>query len=561
MQILKNNFLKLWGLPPKKIRFLCTALLILGIFFRFVNLDRKVYWFDETYTSLRASGFTETELIQDLYNTPVIGRENLQKYQRLSPEKNLIDTIKSLVTEDPQHPFFYYLIARLWMQQFGSSPAVMRSLPALISLLVFPGIYWLCLELFESPLTGWFAVALIAVSPLHVLYAQESREYSLWTVTILISSAALLRAMRLKTQASWSIYALTLAASLYTFLLSFLVAIGHGFYVVVINKFRLNQNLITYFMAVALGIISFFPWLAVVIFNRVQISSVTAWMGFINKPPWELIKIWGINLSRIFIDFNYSLQDPLLSQVFLDFVIICILILVGYSFYFLYQNASQRIWFFILTLIGAIVLPITLPDLVLGGVRSTTLRYFTPCYLGIQLSVAYLFSMKLTEIKNKIWGQKIWQVIVVVIVSGGVLSCAISSQSETWWHQTLNRDTPVVAKIINKAESPILISDTYSADLLSLSYLLNSNIRFILKPRCYTSCTILNSINEKYKVIDKPYLPKIASDFTDVFLFKTSPSEEWKNELKSNKNYTIKSTLKLGSDEFISWVWQLEKRY
>lgn len=45
-------------------------------------------------------------------------------------------------------------------------------------------------------------MALIAVSPFHVLYAQEAREYSLWTVTILLSSAALLRAMRVKTKLS-----------------------------------------------------------------------------------------------------------------------------------------------------------------------------------------------------------------------------------------------------------------------------------------------------------------------------------------------------------------------
>ena len=559
--MLKNKLLQSLALPPRESRFLLATLLILGIFFRFVNLDRKIYWFDETYTSMRASGFTETELIQELSNTPVIGRENLQKYQRPSSEKSLLDTIKSLVTEDPQHPPLYYLMARFWMQKFGSSVAVMRSLPALISLLAFPCIYWLCLELFDSSLTGWVAIALIAVSPLHVLYAQESREYSLWTVTILISCIALLRAMRIKTQASWSIYALTLAASLYTFLLSFLVAVGHGIYVFASHKFRLNQNSFSYLMATALGIVSFLPWIAVIIFNRVQVSSVTGWMGFLNIPFWELLKIWGINLTRIFVDFNYSLQDPVISQVALAFIIIFISTLVGYSFYFLYHNASQRMALFILTLIGSIVLPIALPDLVLGGVRSTTPRYFMPCYLGIQLSVAYLFATKLTEITKKTSQQKLWQLVMALIVSIGVLSCVISSQAATWWHQTLNRDTPTVAALINKAETPALISDSYSADILSLSYLLSSNVRLILKPRCYTSCNALYSINEKYKVVDKPYLPETPDGFTDIFLFKTAPSDEWKNELKANKNYTIKSTEKPGSEEFISWLWKLEKRY
>jgi hypothetical protein len=182
-----------------------------------------------------------------------------------------------------------------------------------------------------------------------------------------------------------------------------------------------------------------------------------------------------------------------------------------------------------------------------------------PCYLGIQLSVAYLFATKLTEITKKPWQQKLWQFVMAIIVSLGVLSCAINSQAATWWHQTLNRDTPVVAALINKAENPVLISDTYSADIVSLSYLLNSNVRLILKPRCYTSCNALYSIDKNYKVVDKPYLPEIPDDFTEIFLFKTAPSAEWKNELKANKNYKIKSKLKPSSEEFVSWLWKIEK--
>ncbi|MEO8893130.1 MAG: hypothetical protein ABI417_16695, partial [Coleofasciculaceae cyanobacterium] len=146
-----------WGVPPSWLRFLIIALLVLGLFFRLGNLDRKVYWFDETYTSLRTAGFTEAELVQNLSNAGIIDRETLQTYQRPSSEKTVIDTLKSLALEDPQHPPFYYLLARFWMQIFGSSVTAMRSLPALISLLAFPSMYWLCLELFESPLVGWIS--------------------------------------------------------------------------------------------------------------------------------------------------------------------------------------------------------------------------------------------------------------------------------------------------------------------------------------------------------------------------------------------------------------------
>lgn len=548
--------------PRSGLQLLIITLLVLGIFFRFVNLDRKVYWFDEIYTSLRASGYTEAEVLQHLPKASVISLEDLHKYQRPHPEKSLINTIESLAVEDPQHPPFYYVFARFWMQGFGSSAAVMRTLPALISLLAFPCIYWLCLELFESPLTGWVAVALLAVSPLHLLYAQEAREYSLWTVTTLLSSLALLRAMRLKTQVSWGIYTLMLAANLYTFLLSFLVAIGQGIYVAAIERFRLTKTLIAYLVASVLGIIAFLPWIVVVIVNRVQARSVTAWTGVIKKSLGELLKIWTINISRVFIDFNYSSQNPLIFQVLLIFASIILVFFISYSLYFICRNTQKHIWLFILALIATTTLPFVLPDLVLGGVRSITPRYFIPSYLGIQLSVSYLLTTKLTDISaNKVWQQKLWQLVMATLVSGGVLSCAISSQAETWWHQTLNRDTPTVAHIINQAESSLLIGNSYLADIVSLSYQLNSKVKFLINPRCYTACNVLIAKNKNYSTEDWPYhIPEIPKSSREIFLFKTAPSKEWMQEIEQNHIYKIEPQIKPSSEEFVSWLWRLEKQ-
>jgi uncharacterized membrane protein len=200
----KNKLKQTWAMPPTYLRAIIAILLILGVFFRFVNLDRKVYWYDETFTSLRTSGYTEIEVIKDFLSPQIRRIEEVQKYQHLNSEKTLSDTIKSLATEDSQHPPIYYVLARFWAQLFGDSVILMRILPALISLLVFPCIYWLCLELFESSLTGWFAVGLMAISPLQVLYAQEAREYSLWIVTISEPKSAIydstkMRCLRFKT--------------------------------------------------------------------------------------------------------------------------------------------------------------------------------------------------------------------------------------------------------------------------------------------------------------------------------------------------------------------------
>ena len=83
-----------------------------------------------------------------------------------------------------------------------------RLLSALISLLAFPAMYWLCLELFNSKLISWAAVSLIAISPFHVLYAQEARDSSLWIVSFFVLRAALLWAIRKKQILPWIVYLL-----------------------------------------------------------------------------------------------------------------------------------------------------------------------------------------------------------------------------------------------------------------------------------------------------------------------------------------------------------------
>ena len=297
-----------YQLPPKRLRFFIVILLAIGIFFRFVNLDKKVYWHDETYTSLRVSGYKVEQVSRKLFNSQEISIKDLQKYQRPNPETSAIDTIKGLAQEEPQHPPLYYAIARFWAQWFGSSPTAMRSLPVLFSLLVFPCIYCLCIELFYSSIVGWVAVVLIAVSPIFIRYAQEARQYSLWTVMILLSSVVLLRAIRLKTKFSWIAYAVTVALSLYCHLLSGLVFIGHGIYVFTSERFRPSKTFTAYLLASSFGILTFTPWLAVIVINHKMLFATTDWTKA-PLPFLSLLKAWSLYLSRIFISWNYEYND------------------------------------------------------------------------------------------------------------------------------------------------------------------------------------------------------------------------------------------------------------
>jgi uncharacterized membrane protein len=520
-----------WALPPKPLRFLIIILLVLNIFFRFANLDRKVYWFDEVFTSKWISGYTEKEVVQQVYDGRIIGVEDLQKYQRLSPEKGLSDTINALAAW-PENPPLYYLMARFWMQLFHDSVTTPRGLSAVSSLLVFPGVYWLCLELFGTPLMGWMAIALISVSPIYVLFAQEARAYSLWTVTILLSSWALLRAMRLNTKLNWGIYAVTLAISFYVHLYSALVAIGHAVYLVATEGFRWSKTVKSYLLASLAGLLAFGFWPLVIILHQ---PSIEHSVNLDQNLRLHMLNRWANYLTRVFIDFGRDVPHSLTEALPMIPLILIVLGLEGYAIYFLYRQTPKKVWLFILAVLGVTAASMLI-GLILGELRiSAEARYLFPCYLAIQLAVAYLLLTKITSFSVNNWEQKLWQLVTILVVSAGVVSCALSSQAEYWWNKgyLINKYNREIAGIVNKATQPLLVSDTDQNYLLSLSYLLDSKVRL--------------------QLVETPNIPMIPEMFSDVFLY--NPSQTLRSRLEKEQNYKIVAAQK--NDNI--WLWRLAR--
>lgn len=496
-----------WGYSH--IRLLIVIILGLGIFFRLVNLDRKVYWQDETATSLRIAGHTKEDFTQQVFNGQVISVEELrQRYLYLNSKTSFHDTVKALKGR-PEHSPLYYLMARFWAEWFGTSVAVMRSLPALLSLLIFPSIYWLCLELFESPFVGWIAVALIAVSPVHVLYAQEAREYSLWTLTIVLSSASLLRATRLKTNSSWTIYAVTIALGLYSHLFFALIALGHGIYIVTLEHFRFSKSAIAYLFASLAGLFAFLPWLWIAITYFLSSRNRNRVMVPVEEKITTkyLVDEWFRNINRIFHDADLGSPNIILVA------------LAVFSIYFICRHTPKRIWLFILTLVGVTALTLGLPDLILGGRRSVRTRYLIPCYLGIELAIAYLLATQMTTSLK--WRQKFWQIVMLLLIFIGVVSGAISSQAEASWskNKSITKHYPKIAQVINQAESPLVVSDVTATSILSLSYLLKPNVKF--------------------QLVLQPNLLHIPENFSDVFLFDTSDALLQKFQQKTDAKLEV----------------------
>jgi uncharacterized membrane protein len=565
-ELIKHKFS--WKISPNWLRFLIIVVLIIGIFFRFANLDRKFYWIDETYTSLRVSGYTEAEMLKQISYQQIISPSDLQKYQQINSEKTVTDTLNSLTTEDPQHPPLYYILARYWAQWFGSSVTAMRSLPAVISLLVFPCIYWLAWELFESSLIAWIAIALAAISPYNVLFAQEARQYSLWTVTTILSSAALLRSMRhsenqnpIVLVSNWTIYAVTLIMGLYTHLLFACVAAAHAIYVAVIANWRDLKSFIAYYIAALAASIAFMPVLLNTVENFNQVRSTTIWAE--QTSLLRLVTRWVGSVSVVFLDFGIDGSAPATQLALLIPFSLIILALVGFAIYSICRKTPMRVWLFILLLIATTFLFLAVPDIIKGGRRSANPRYLVPCYVGIQLAVAYLLSVKINgkafpsnllasalpqeeKITAKVQQQKLWKLAIVALFSAGIISCGISSKADNWWNKGSGwlRTELEVANIVDRASDPLIVSDANIAYIMSLSYRLQPKVKLLIEPRCYTSC-----YRNRKLALTKPKIPIIPNGFSEIFLYR--PSSALRSGIEQMQNYKIESIA--ANAEFNLW--------
>lgn len=478
------------------LRWFLILMLICGICFRFIEIGHKIYWHDEAYTTLRSAGYTRYEIDNELFQNRFVPAPELQKFQRIKPNSTIADTIWSLEQEDPQHPPLYYVMTRFWMQLWGSSIGASRSIAALISLLTLPLMYALAMALFNSKTTALLATTLLALSPFDLLYAQTARQYSLLSVMILGGSWLLVRVMqRDRSQPfpkwSWLGYGLFVALGFYAHPFFLLTSLAHVAYVLGLTgsdhllkpAARLEQlkawvrdrRIWGFVLANGLALLLFSPWILIFLERHQQAVATTGWTTVHLGMPY-LIKLWLLNLTSLFFDLDFGFENPINFLIRLPF-----LLLVMAALYQVYRRASRSASLFIFTSAWLPFLLLVIPDLVLGGRRSSVSRYLISCYPAIQLAVAYFLSLKLAT------GKKFWQAVLVLCIVSSLLSNTISAMADTWWVKDLSYQNGKVALTLNAeaATKPVVLSDigddfTNTGDLLSLSYRLDPNIRLYL---------------------------------------------------------------------------------
>jgi uncharacterized membrane protein len=486
---------------------LVICLITIGVSLRFAWLDRKVYWYDEAFTSLEISGYSPRDASTDILNGRLVTARELEKYQfpSATSPKSVHDTVRNIIANEPQLTPLYFVALRWWSELFPNSVAAIRAFSALFSVATLAVTFWLCRELFSTRV-ALAAVALMSISPLLLLYAQEARPYSMWSAAVLMTSSALLLAMRGKTVPSWVFYALCAAVSLYIYLFSALVIAGQACFVAVDQRFRLTTTVRSFCISVALAVASFVLWP-----YRGQHSGA----GNDHYPlPQYWIK-WIRSIGLLFADFNLRDTTPKPLLVPYALLLLALLALCAYSVYFIWRNASRKQSAFVLTLIGALCLFLPALDILRGASVSLMTRYSLPSLIGIQLAVAYMFAAK-TDESSPDRTRWTWRCVAAMLAVTGLLSCWTLARATVWWSKDPQNYIQSASRIINAAPEPVVVlSDTWFIPVLSLEHKLRPDVR--------------------YQLTTEPRVPQIQESTATVFVFQ--PSDHLRMELE--KHYPL----------------------
>jgi uncharacterized membrane protein len=436
----------------------------IGVFFRFYHIDQREYWCDESYTSITISGHPRTELAELLATKQDMHAGDLKIFQQTQGPRE--KCLEDLITKGAQHPPLYYGLARLWSEQFGCSVMAMRMLPALLSLLVLPAAYWLCLELFQSIRVAQAAVALISISPMQVLYAQNAREYPLWLALVCVTGALLLRSLRRSSVANWCAYSISTVVALYTFPLQALVSAGQALFVLLSSGRQRKGLVLTQLGALLAAGVMYIPWLIGMHAHKHALQEALGWIEQKHSRAWILTKALRC-FESIFVDFPHT-------HWLLSALILAVSAAVLLTFIRLSPSRDQRRQF-IFCLITASFLPLLLHDLICS-VYSAEPRYCLPAVLGVIMICAFV-AVRLLESSRKT-ACLAGAALLISLIGCGIASCFQNSILESHPGFTVCSQLRQQAETINRSHDPVFLVNATGnpGQIMSLCRLLRDDV-------------------------------------------------------------------------------------
>ena len=499
-----------------------------GAALRAHHIEGALVWHDEVFTQVFAAGHGASDW-WPLFDAAVRPITELRAVRSLDPERSMLDTALGLARDEPQHPPLYYVAARAFggvvtAPDVTAAAKKLRWLSWLCSLLAIAAMGWCASEVFGarrwasggrsvglgerpsgSALAGRLlepemaaarprvlaAVALFAVSPFHVLYAQEAREYALWTAFVLASTAALLRARRVRNARAWLCYALLLLFGFYTSFAMLTVAVAHALFVGVRDLPRVRsepaarRSLFRAIGAWSLAAFLFAPWAVLLLEHWEAFRASMAWSRDIIIARSEVLEAFGLNLTRPFFELGAdSLAGGVAPVGLLLFT--CVLAGIGAL------RRSPEAFALVLALFLTPLFFYLVPDLIGGGIRSLSARYLIPTLLAVQLTVAAALPVTKGGLSRA--DRRVRETALAALLLLGLFGSLRAARATAPWTKGISRPLPAIVDALEPHPHALVVVDHerhHPGTILTLSGMLAET----------TSVQLLPTV-EDYELVD-----------------------------------------------------------
>lgn len=284
------------------------------------------------------------------------------------------------------HPPLYYTLLHFWQNIVGLDVAQLRFLSVLFAwIAIFFG--WLIARRWFGRPAVWIAPLLMAISPLFVRYGAVMRMYTLALAIALAGTYVLLRAVNSKGRKWWALYAVLVAAGMWTNYFMALVWVTHVIWLLYI--FRKKTAIIrSWRWAFGWSVVLYLAWLPMLLFRygEIQVS------GFWIKPFSIDTLVSTVTQSIVF--HNAAMTKTWLAVGVIT--LITAIALVGRAVYKQFDNTKKQPFLLVLAMSS---LPVIL--LVIGSLPPLRSSYVYRYVLVASTSAAILTAIILAYAKFK----------------------------------------------------------------------------------------------------------------------------------------------------------------
>ncbi len=236
-------------------------------------------------------------------------------------------------------------------------------------------------------------------------------------------------------------------------------------------------------------------------FDAFQISM--RWSKEIIIPVSALLRILGHNFSRTIVDFWPELEAPL-SFAVMGLAVALILAALVY----LARRAPRSTAPLALLLVVFPIGMLLVPDLLFGGIRSISMRYLTPAWVGVLLALGYF----LGTISPPRLGAGLGALVLLI----SLLSTAHNAPEVAVWTKATSVSLPQVAAAVNRTENALIVGNFERhnpGNLMALSTLLRpgTKMQFLdvkkeerwVLPRNFSAVYLLSPIPDYMQAMER----------------------------------------------------------